>query len=225
MTFLITAQDKKTLLEQSGQLSELVFSQEQIGTAFYKVLVNYIQKTAPIGKLQGIESWSQVQTPETMKKSLSELLQSIVEIASATTQISVKVYTTGELSRIFGVSITTINKWIQSGRLIGIHKEGEQKQARIPESAVWINTSGEQFTIREVIERFPNKALQSRKSMPHDELKAIVDDVVFFEGKYGGEFKNSRIAIKITNCEELTAEEQRDVDEWKYLLSRLEGKL
>ncbi len=43
-------------------------------------------------------------------------------------------YTTGQLSKIFGVSITTINNWIKEERFINLEPKIKNKQSRISEN-------------------------------------------------------------------------------------------
>ncbi|MFW5433557.1 helix-turn-helix domain-containing protein [Paenibacillus apiarius] len=51
-------------------------------------------------------------------------------------------YTTGELARIFGVSVQAINKWIDGGRILGYKREGKNRHNRIPETISFVMRTG-----------------------------------------------------------------------------------
>jgi Helix-turn-helix domain len=223
VTYLITAKEIEQLLAHREQVTESVFSVPNVGQTLYKVLYNYVEKTAPAEQRRKLGKLSEATTIDTMKESLSELIVSIAEVASTITVETVKTYTTGQVSQMFGVSLTTINNWIQAGRIIGIHKLGKSKQARIPEDATWISSSNERMFIKEIADRFPNKSMLQRKPTPVEKVKAIMDDILFFEKKYGGcAYKDSILEQKVENGESMTFEEERDAQEWQYLLKRME---
>lgn len=75
-------------------------------------------------------------------------------------------YTIDQLATIFGVSITTVDKWIETGRIKDVDKQAES----ISNRAIWLSATGEQVPIREVVER----------------LKEIVKTINCFEDRYGG---------------------------------------
>ncbi|GFN32975.1 helix-turn-helix domain-containing protein [Paenibacillus xylaniclasticus] len=59
---------------------------------------------------------------------------------------------TGEVARFFGVSVATINNWINQGRFIGVEKGERFKQARIPENAIYVAPTGVKSTVAEAAE-------------------------------------------------------------------------
>lgn len=122
-------------------------------------------------------------------------------------------YTTGDIARFFGVTVATINDYIQHNRLTGVEK------GMIPGTAIYISITGEKMTIKEIAEIYEKE--QQRTTIqtidPTQELNEILNAIVFFENKYRGEHKNT-LALK----EVLTADEERDAAEWKYLLQSIE---
>nr|WP_312579409.1 hypothetical protein [Sedimentibacter sp.] len=123
-------------------------------------------------------------------------------------------YTTGQLSKIFGVSITTINNWIKEERFINLEPKIKNKQSRISENILWKSSNGELIAIKEIAKTYKKRNI---KNMPEEEeQKIIMSEISFFEKKYGGSY-NATLSKK----EDKTDEELRDASEWVYLLNRV----
>lgn len=63
-------------------------------------------------------------------------------------------YTTGELSKYFGVSITAINKWIDQGSFIGVERLEKNKQIRISENTLWKSRNGNTIPVKQIVETY-----------------------------------------------------------------------
>lgn len=148
-----------------------------------------------------------------MISNLSEMLKYIVVIAAE--GVSQKLYTTGQLSKFFGVSITSINNWINEDRFIGIQRSTRNKQVRIPENAMWRSGNGELIPVKEIVEMW-NKEQSKRLSMKDEERTAIQNEIEYFEKKYGGSYEKT---LKLK--EQITESEIQDKREWEYLLKRM----
>jgi len=61
-----------------------------------------------------------------------------------------KSYSTVQLGAIFGVSMETINNWIDENRFIGISRENQEQ---IKELTVWAS-HGKSFTVSEIQEMY-----------------------------------------------------------------------
>lgn len=62
-----------------------------------------------------------------------------------------KKFTKNELAKFFGVSITSINNWINQGRFIGIKKNNTSKNIRISENIMWKSSNGQEISIKDVV--------------------------------------------------------------------------
>lgn len=134
-------------------------------------------------------------------------------------------YTTGEISKFFGVSITTIHNWIEEGRLTGVDKYERNKQVRIASNAVWKAQNGTEYTISEIVRMYneeQDKLKAITKGRRNKQLKTdldyILDDIKFFESKYNGTYENT-----LKGKENRTYEEDRDAHEWSFLLGRVKN--
>ena len=127
---------------------------------------------------------------------------------------SVRQYSTREIARYFGVSITTINNWIAEDRFVGIQKSGPRKHARIPESALWRTSTGEGIPVQEIIQAY--EATAPRPHTPEDARKQHWEDLQRLQTKYGGTFEATLGARQPQSLEE-----ERDTWEWKYVLNVL----
>src|SRR5690242_17699784 len=115
---MISSTERQAMLQHRHTFSDWIFDGPKIGELYVKALVNYLQKTTPsnVRLLHHIEDGS-LSEREMMKMQLADILEYIV-LASGDEHG--KTYTTGQLAEIFGVSITTINNWINGGRFIGV---------------------------------------------------------------------------------------------------------
>jgi len=209
--YMITEYEKTKAIQHSKDLAYLLLSNEE-GPLYYKVIANYITKSNPINEFQFDESILRDNTE--MHNRLSEMLKHMVAVASD--DYSLKYYTTGQLSKFFGVSITSINNWINEGRLIGIERSTRNKQVRIPESTMWRSSNGDLIPIKDVVEMW-NKENSNRLNLNKDNaLTALKAEINFFEKKHGGSYEQT---LKLKD--ELTESELLDKEEWEYLLQRI----
>ncbi len=188
---------------------------------FLMALANYIEKTSPLSKDEVFEKilLKDLQSTSDLSAQLQLLLVHMVEVGVENGLVT-KIYTTGDVARFFGVTVATVNNWLSLKRLTGVEKEARYKQARIPETATYTAVTGDVMTIKEAAEIYEaNKKRTTVLSLtPSQELQELLHEIIFFEKKYGGEFKNT-LAQKI---EKLTPAEQRDANEWKHLLKEVE---
>ncbi len=118
-------------------------------------------------------------------------------------------YTTGEVAKAIGVSIQTIHNWINSGKITGIEKE-ENKQIRIPETAIYSGTKGAIITIKEIMDEY-NKSLNTSDDDYLKELQRQADS-------YSKKFVNIDLLRKKENKTDV---EERILSEWEYCLNEI----
>ncbi len=207
---MITEYEKEKAIEHTDDLASLLVNNCE-GLLYYKIFANFITKSYPAKKLQFEDS---AISNKTMISNLSEMLKYLVTIA--TEEASQKLYTTGQLSKFFGVSITSINNWINEDRFIGIQRSNRNKQARIPENTMWRSNTGELIPVKEIFEMWEMEH-SNRLNMTQDQEKiAIQNEIKFFEDKYGGLYENT---LKLK--QQITDSELQDKKEWEYLLRRI----
>lgn len=131
---------------------------------------------------------------------------------------SVRLYSTREIARYFGVSVTTINHWIAENRFVGIQKSGPRKHASIPESALWRTSKGEGIPVYEIIQAYEEDA--PRRHTTEDARKQHLEDLQRLETKYGGSFEATLGARQPQSLEE-----ERDTWEWQYVLNVLRSQV
>lgn len=211
---MTTAVEMSRLRERSPQLIEEMMKCGENSKAFVKVLTDYVsirtnkQLINPSGS-------SGVVSEDDFKRIAPDIIEFFIMAISKGIDEVTDTYTTGQLSNIFGVSITTINNWITSGRIEGVVKNKTFKQARIPDDAVWLSPDGRRIPIAEVV-RLRNNSQKQHRYNQDIEKESIRSQIAYFEDKYQGTFETV-----FKDKPRKTDEEQRDASEWQYLLRRV----
>ncbi|HVJ49257.1 hypothetical protein [Desulfitobacterium sp.] len=208
---MITEYEKAKAIQHSEDFASILVNNEE-GALYYKILANFITKSNPINEFKFDESI--LRNNNEMINSLSEMLKHMVIVATAND--SLKYYTTGQLSRFFGVSITSINNWINEDRFIGIQRSTRNKQVRIPENTMWRSSNSELIPIKDVVEMWDKEHSNRLNLNKDDELTALKKEINFFEKKYEGSYEKT---LKLKN--QFTESELLDKKEWEYLLQRI----
>lgn len=220
-----TSSEREIALAEAIMIPSLITKQlhEQDQTrlsTFLKVLLKYIEKTSPISVdnlLQHIHLDNSL-THQQLQQYFQLILVHQINIATDPA-ISTRQYTTGDIARFFGVSVATINNWIHKGRIVGVQKGERFKQARIPEDAIYLSTTGENMTIREASELYHTEQLRTplRPTTSIEEMKEVVDAIYHYEQKYKGDYKQV-----IATFTTVTSQQERDFTEWRQLLQTLQ---
>lgn len=158
---------------------------------------------------------------EVYSKGLKEISAALLSIAEADTG---KTYSTGQLAKIFGVSITTINNWIKAGRFVGFHRGKENQQARISEYTQWIDPTGKRMTVGEIFADYDkNNELflgPTSETRHLDRIRYVVETIDFFEKQYGDSYE----VIRSQKGEPSSSEDfkwSREGSEWGSLLREI----
>lgn len=197
--------------------------------ATLKVFFNVLRKTNSIS----IELQSEVRKilEEIQYKPVHYALQEDLQ-KLGTTLMSVaqeeeigKVYSTGQLAKYFGVSITTINNWIAAGRFIGVERSERNKQARISENNYWISPTEERFLVREIVETYKQKEKRGISTSPNHEeklnrIRYIIESINFFEKRYGKSYAEV-ISEKGNPDDSVDWVWAREGKEWRSLLNEI----
>jgi len=183
--------EKEIAISQAMMLSETVKShlqqEDSAKTMFFiKALANYIERTSTKNPTDVLQSVERFLTSGNTAQALQRVLIYMVTLGVDSDPISLRIYTTGDMARFFGVSVATINNWINQGRFQGVEKGERFKQARIPENAVYTAPTGVTSTVAEVAQRYEQEQVRLGRNKPMtalEELADLVNAVVHFEKK------------------------------------------
>lgn len=125
-----------------------------------------------------------------------------------------EVYTTGEIAMYMGVSVQTVNEWIESGKITPAHRtNGEIGQWRMPVNAKVVLRNGISYSLKEVIQEKEQISKGSKYATREEELSSIMEELAFYQGKYSNYFE---LLYNINR----SAEEERDLKLWLYWQQR-----
>ena len=211
---MITQYEKEQALKYSDKLAESIINNEA-GPVFYKIISNFMLKTTDIVSIMDdtkIYNLIQSNIKEMMQKNIKEMINIMIDYATETSsQIT---YTTGELAKFFGVSITSIHKWIEEGRFVGVSKTKRNKHIRISENTLWKSNSGKTIQVKEIVKMW-EKENEKRKKLTNAYDEELENEIKWFEEKFGDTLENT-LMLKANK----TPEEESLQKEWEYLLRK-----
>jgi len=194
-----------------------------------KVLFNVIKKTTPVSiELQTevkkmLDKYPYHGVHATLQEDLQKLGAILMSVAQDE-EIG-KTYSTGQLAKYFGVSITTINNWIAAGRFSGVERSERNKQARISENTIWLSPIEERILVREIVDTYEQK--RKRENPPHpiyegnlSRIRYIVETISFFENRYGKTYAEVLVE-KGSPDESVDWVWAREGKEWRSLLKEI----
>ncbi|WP_176222279.1 helix-turn-helix domain-containing protein [Tuberibacillus sp. Marseille-P3662] len=214
MVLMFTAYEKEAFVDQSiDALTQRIFEQPNDSLLFFKMLVNFANKTTLDTSAYKQLSEEVLSDPNILKEHYYVLFQQMAEYASKE-QSDLTLYTTGDLAKYFGVSITAINNWIKEGRFIGYTKDKNNKQARISGSTIWRSRTGKLHKVQDIVDEWEaENDIDDNNSVQ----VTIVNQLIAYEKKYGGPFEQT-LGMKATK--DMTADEETDASAWKYLIRK-----
>jgi excisionase family DNA binding protein len=203
--FMSTKQERELVVEKSGQILEQTIKQAdpEFYQAFSNMLHDYIMITNPRKEM----------------KQPSDLRELVCLMAETVNHAQpVRAYTTGELARIFGVSVQAVNKWIDEGRFPGYRREGKNRHNRIPETFSVVMRTGETLKLREAVALYELQSQEQGAVMltADQQRDAVLDEIARLMKKYRGTYE-----MTIRDKTERTIEEERDASIWLALLDEL----
>lgn len=214
---VFTVYEQKEFEKKAGTFTQKLVQDEDFSLLFFKVLANYVDKT-------NANNLQYSQLNESNLKDKKQLVSYVEEVLKFMSTVAVEesvfspTFTTGQLAQYFGVSITTINNWIKEGRFVGVERPETNKQVRISANTMWKSRTGKHFSVAQIIEDYEKENADLPEEQ--DEKVFLINQLAGYEQKYGGsiqEFLGSR------NVETLTAEEESDLEAWKYFTKRFDS--
>lgn len=149
----------------------------------------------------------------------TRLHQIITEAVDSAATVSGKAFTTGQVARAFGVSITAVRKWIQTGRISRSYQEERNKRVVIPADAVWRTGDGRSLRVGDVVRNAERRRRSESRVTSAEELANARQQLTRLEQLYHGKYE---VVFGARHEETLTSDEQRDAAEWRFLLNVLE---
>lgn len=202
--FAITKEKKNVSRYVETIKNNLMTSED--GVDVLKIIINYVAKTSSNqSELRNIDEQT-LKNENLMESYLNKAIDSMIEAAVEETS-----YTTGELSKYFGVSITAVNKWIDQGRFIGVERLEKNKQIRISENTLWKSRKGNTISVKQIVDTYVEETFSDQERM-----NSMKDAIKFFEDKYDGAFE-----VVSKNKKEMSPEDEANFREWEYLLSEI----
>lgn len=218
--------EKEAAISEAVTIPELIKDlpepQNRQVSLFIKALANYIEKTSfqnPGAILDEVQRCLSEQNPH---RALQRLFVYMVTIGTSEDALNVRLYSTGDVARFFGVSVATINNWINQGRFLGVEKGERFKQVRIPENAVYVASTGVRTTVAEAAEMYELERARLNRNRPMteaEELSELASAIVHFEKKYGGTYEET-----LGSRSNLSPDESRDAAQWAGLLQSIERR-
>ncbi|RRJ63118.1 DNA-binding protein [Paenibacillus oralis] len=198
-----TKQEREMVVEKSGQLLERAIKRAdpEFYRAFSNMLHDYIIVTNPRKQLE-------------LKKDLRGLIRLMAETVDQA--MPLRTYSTGELARIFGVSVQAVNKWIDEGRFLGYKRMGKNRHNRIPETLSFVMRNGEVLPLSEVVVMFEQQLQEQTALSDHEHRDAVLEEIARLMKKHGGTYE-----MTLGAKAERTVEEDRDASIWLALLDEL----
>ncbi|BCG57180.1 helix-turn-helix domain-containing protein [Paenibacillus sp. URB8-2] len=224
--YMFNLAEKEIAITEAVTISELVKGLPEPDSKkipfFIMALANYIEKTSFHNPGVILQEVQHCLTEKNTHRALQRMLVHMVTVGTSEDALNVRMYSTGEVARFFGVSVATINNWVNQGRLLGVEKGERFKQVRIPENAVYHAPTGVQTTVADAAEAYEREQARLNRIRPMtdaEELAELVNAVVHFEKKYDGTYEET-LGVK----PELTPDESRDAQQWGGLLRSIERR-
>jgi len=213
---LFTTYEKNKFVGKSIEsLTNHIFLDEEDKILFFKVLCNYLDKREG-NKLQYSKLSEQILADSELLKAYYREILFIADVASDQDE-SVSEYTTGQLSSYFGVSITTINNWINDGRFIGYKRKETNEQARIKGNTLWKSRTGKVYQVKEIVDEWEKDNPES-SDMDQNEKVFLINQNAAFEIKYKGLYEET---LGLKPLAKMTPMEESDASVWRYFRKRL----
>lgn len=206
MVFMLSIVEKK-IAEES--IPRLLRSDE--GKLFQKIITNYIGTHDPVMATLFPDDDKMLANDANVADLSDKLAQYLICYSE---DLGVT-YSTGDLAKYFGVSIVTINNWINEGRFLDFVKE-PTRHARIPASCRWRATNGKIYTVQDFITHAKEEARKRAEIIPEEHRQLVANELQWFTNRYG----ENGLAVLEAKGDQKNEEEKRDAYEWRYWLSR-----
>lgn len=209
MRIVVTLEEKQEVQKNADDFAKLV-EQSKISPTFMKLIINHLNSDVP--NLDQITKLLQNKTSVSVV--LARLIESLIKSEDEAISDGL-IYSTTDLAKYFQVSQTTINKWINQGRFIGVSRE-RNKHSKIHENVEWTALNGSRVKIKEIVENYQNNHMNPPEMSKDEEREEILFEIDSLKEKYGGDLEKI-----MTSKEILSSEEERDFVAWSHFSKML----
>jgi DNA-binding transcriptional MerR regulator len=211
--FMITEAERLDAINHADEIAfDLTESSSRTQTLF-KDLSNLCSLVVPNCVDEKLESLI-FNDKEKTKLYITQLYKGLMTYFEQVTLV--KEYTTGDLSKFFGVSITTINKWVDEERFKNAKRSAPNKQLRVSENDFWRDSRGSYIQVKNIVKEYEQQQKEDEKFTKEDERNALLKQIDRLKKKHGGSYEDT-LMVK----EDKTSEDYRDEAEWKFLLGKV----
>lgn len=203
---------EKEIIEFQKHIDEFtkIIGQSKNSQTFLKLLVNNLNPAMP-----NHDRLVELIKNQAITAAVPQLIDSLIKAEDDHTS-EWRIYSTSDLSKFFQVSQTTINKWINQNRFIGISRE-PNKHVRINENVEWVSSIGTKIKINEIVEQYEKHHNNPPELTKEEQRDEILLEIEALEKRYGGNLDE-----KFKNKKELSFDEERDFGAWTHFSKMLE---
>lgn len=212
---MVTQMERQYAVTQAdGIVNAFLEANPKLGDIFLRLLANYAQSPTPI-HLPEFPDLAPHQ--EELKNYMVMVVKEIVSKADA----QPAEYKTSQLAEVFGVSITTIHKWVEQGRFVGVEKGTKNKHLVIADDVLWVSPSGRKMMVREVAMNFEKQQnalgnLEDEGARKDNIIKSYREELVNLEAKHGS-------LETLMQKQHKTDKDRDDLDNWLFYLDQLKN--
>jgi transposase-like protein len=226
MKMALTYYERTEFTEHADDIVERMIKDEKYSMLLFKILTLTVRNSDTIAY-----DWDE-SIFEDQKKFRNKLVQLLLHAANEAFDISkqtavtaqldtprpiskveLRGYTSKDLAKFFGVSQTTINKWVKQQRFDGISRTYEGENLYFPPTTLFTSPNGKKYLISDVVAQYTEENLSSFKS----EFDVAQEQNAYYTKKYKGTYEDKLGAKQ----EEWTPEEEMDAHTWKFYLEKL----
>jgi hypothetical protein len=212
MVMTVSVMDKLQFKERKSAYIEKLIDVDFLASAlFFKYLVHSLKNAEPL-----VRQWNEdiFEDREVFKRHFDLLVEFMIEEASVKEKDKLsELYSTSDLAKFIGVSQQSINKWIKTGKIRGVNREGRE-HAKIPDDAEVMYPNGVVLLVSELKEAWEKESVEPIT----DEVTYLKHCINEFKELYGGSFEETLGALTLLD---LTSEQETDASAWKSYLKRL----
>lgn len=209
--------EKLEVTERVDDFARIMFSSEKLreNVIVFKMISSLVRKAGA--------DFEEVNEMRLMDKSTFQLLQNqlVQSLATIATTETLKpelleTYSTGQIAKYFGVSQTTISKWIAQGRFEGVSRDEPGRHVEITSDTYFNYPSKKRVQVRDVVVRYKERERQFENNT-ESEMDFVIRNIGVYEDKYGS---LDVLREKIQSGALKSAEASMDLDVWAYFLQR-----
>ncbi|WP_199620212.1 MerR family transcriptional regulator [Paenibacillus alkalitolerans] len=227
MKMPLTYYERTEFTEHADEIVERIINDEKYSMLLFKVLALNIRNIDTIAY-----DWDETifEDRSLFRSKLIELLQHAANEAFALSKqaaataiierprptVELRGYTSRDLAKFFGVSQTTINKWVKQGRFEGVSRTYEGENLYFSPATWFTSPNGKKYRISDIVAQYEEKHAADN-SNSKNELAIAEEQIAYYTNKYKGKYEDTLGAKQ----DQWTPQEEMDAHTWKFYLKKL----